>query len=49
MLYDQSLTKLWALDREFVDQRVRSTNYRRKTMITIFFGVEEIAFFPVVP
>jgi hypothetical protein len=35
-------TKKWALDREFVDQRIRPTNYRRTTMIIVFCGVEGI-------
>jgi ribulose bisphosphate carboxylase small subunit len=42
MHYDQFPTKMLTLDRVFVDQRVRPTNYRRKTMITVFSEPEGI-------
>jgi hypothetical protein len=40
---DQSPTKMLALDREYVEQKLRPTNYQRKTMIFVFFGVDGIA------
>jgi hypothetical protein len=41
--------KMWALDREFVDQPVRPTNSRGKTMITVFFGIEGTTFLGILP
>jgi hypothetical protein len=49
MHHDQSPTKIWALDQEFVGQQVHSTNSRRKTMIIVFLGVEGIALLTVLP
>jgi hypothetical protein len=40
---------MWELDRKSVDQKARLTNYRRKTMITIFFGVDAIVPLGILP
>jgi hypothetical protein len=49
MHYDQSPATILALDREYVDQKFRATNYQPKTLITVFFGVDGIALLGILP
>jgi hypothetical protein len=49
MIYDQSSTRMLALDRSCVDERIRPTNDSRKTMVTVFFEVDGIALLDILP
>jgi hypothetical protein len=41
--YDQTPIRMWALDRSCSDERVRSTNHSKKTMVTFCFSGDGIA------
>jgi Ca2+-dependent lipid-binding protein len=49
MMYDQTPSRMWALDRDHVDAIVRSRHQSRKTMVTAFFGVNGIGLVKIRP
>jgi histone-lysine N-methyltransferase SETMAR len=49
MLYDQQPSRMWAIDREHVDTIVRPSHHARKTMVTVFFGINGPAVVKILP
>jgi hypothetical protein len=49
MTQDQTPTRMGALDRSYVDEKVSPTNCSPMTMITVFFGIDEITMLDVPP
>jgi hypothetical protein len=46
---DQTPSRIWTLDRDHVDAVVRSSHQSRKTMVTAFFGVDDIGLVKILP
>jgi hypothetical protein len=49
MTSDQTPSRMWALDRDHVDAIVRPSHQGRKTMVTAFFGVNDIGLVLILP
>jgi histone-lysine N-methyltransferase SETMAR len=49
MTYDQSPSRMWAVDRSCADEKVPPANYSQKAKITVFLGVNGIALLDVLP